>query len=91
MITFLESKVTFKPHSKTVHEGLMNHKCYVCDKILQSKGCLSTHNKPQHKNVTAYTCETCEKSFQGHEDLSMHVELLPWRHNWCPQCQSSKH
>ena len=43
-------------HEKSVHEGIKNHKCEICDKEFSNKKYLNTHKNAVHFQQNIFSC-----------------------------------
>ena len=61
---------------KSVHEGIKDHKCELCDKYFSEKGNLDKHMKTVHEGIKDHKCKICDKSFSEKASLNKHMKSV---------------
>ena len=61
-------------HTKTVHEGLREHKCSYCEKYFKRPSHLKVHIETINEHIKKYECNHCNKSFAQLSNFKRHIE-----------------
>ena len=68
-----EFEEKFNQNNTSVHKGLKNHKCDLCDKAFSMKNSLMIHIKIVHEGVKNHKCDQCGKAFSQSGLLKRHI------------------
>merc|ERR1711879_121196 len=65
-----------KRHVQTVHEGIKDHHCKICDQKFGLNGTLKKHVKTVHDRIKSHQCKICDKKFGQSGSLNKHVKRI---------------
>ena len=80
-------KYHLKEHVKTVHDGIKNHQCEICNNKFRFLKDMKTHVKTVHDGIKDHQCEICNKKFGRLDTMKRHVKKV---HDGKGQIQSLK-
>merc|ERR1712150_315103 len=63
-------------HIRTVHQGIKEFECHVCEKKFGYTGSLSTHIRTVHQGIKEYECHVCKKRFGRVGVLNKHIRTM---------------
>ena len=65
-----------KLHINSVHEGVKNYKCDLCDKVYSRPTDIKRHIIGVHEGQKNYKCDICGKAFKQSSHLKRHIKNL---------------
>ena len=68
--------MNLKLHINSVHEGIKNHKCDLCQKAFSHRGKLKNHINTVHEGLKNHKCYICEKAFSQAVNLRNHINNI---------------
>ena len=60
-------------HINSVHKGVKNHKCTICDKAFSESGSVRNHIKTVHRGERNYKCPICDQVFSEGHSVKNHI------------------
>merc|ERR1712150_355288 len=63
-------------HIRTVHQGIKEFECHVCEKKFGYTGSLSTHFRTVHQGIKEFECHVCKKKFGHAANLNTHIRTV---------------
>ena len=85
---------SLKFHKKTVHEGIIEHNCDICEYMAKSIKALKSHKASAHEGVT-YNCDECDHRSKTKHLLKIHQDNvhkgITYNCDECNHKSKSKH
>ncbi|CAL8140389.1 unnamed protein product [Orchesella dallaii] len=89
-LKYFRRKDTLNVHTKSVHENVRPHSCYVCGMGFPSPFSCRRHLST-HLNEIPYKCQTCGKTFRRKDAFQDHLDghkeiIRKYKCSDCPKC-----
>ena len=81
-----KSNSAFHLHKRRLHQGVVGHKCDICNQPFNERKQLRTHMN-KHEGIRPYCCEVCGSCFYSQKDLTAHGRVCIHKETYsCSVC-----